>query len=582
MNEPLTPAQAAAAYYQQQLAAQQAATQAPPVAPAPAPLPPPPPPVDNRGYLARGLDYLSSLNQRAGNAVIGAVTHPIETNNRIGQAVLDANNRAGNAVLNYGAPPPPAPPPGPAARLTTAPAASPDGVTAAQPQADPLAPLMRPGGAGAAHAVGYSPSDKNMLGSLNEQGQIEQTEAAKTANAVQSIADTFKGQNDALAAQSQEGLGRYQQEVQDNATRRQQLNTDAQNSQERIQGKIADLEAQGIDPNKYFHDQSTGQRLLGALAVGLGTFGAHALGPNGHDSVNTALDIMNGAISREVDAQKTNLQKSLSVLSTRMNLNGQNFDQQRAMLEAERDSIQRAYTIASNETAKRAAAFKDNADVQTKAASIVAGLNGAAREKIGAINGQIYGIQKAGERVVGGNGAAFDPKRVAKETEDYIRDEANRGNPISVADARAHVMDVDYGLKAGGATNATAKPGTGANKPLSPRLARRMAELDAQDQNAEELDKILDKGTSASPSDRARASALGETLRNAGHKSIPENPLEFFSSTTARRAGLGEVRKDIQREKSALQQYGSGAGGGGASAGDGQPDIEGVKEEGEE
>src|SRR4029077_19399702 len=69
------------------------------------------------------------------------------------------------------------------------------------PTTDPLAGILRPGaGAGGAHQVGFSPADKNMLGSLNEQRQIAQQDAARQADAVGKIADTFAQQNQALAA----------------------------------------------------------------------------------------------------------------------------------------------------------------------------------------------------------------------------------------------------------------------------------------------------------------------------------------------------------------------------------------------
>ena len=458
------------------------------------------------------------------------------------------------------------PAPGQKRNLAVAGGASggPTGVTEGQGQAgDPLASILRPqAGAGQAHRVGFSDADKNMLGSLNEQGQIAQTDAARQADAVKKIADTFAGQNDALAADSQKGLLDYQDRQKTLEAHRQQIDADSRAAQGRIEAHMADLQATGVDPNRYFQSQSTGQKILGALAVGFGALGAHALGPNGHDSTNTALDIMNNAIARDVDAQKANLQKSLSVLGSRMNLNAQNWDQQKAMLESERESIQSGYAVAQSEVAKRAAAFKDNAEIQTKALAMQAGLKAAADEKVGQINQQIYGIQKGAERVVGG-GTGNDIAKMIRERAIKIRDDAaGHGKDISPEEAHRQAAIDLYGTDvAPGTARASyaAEPKNGAGKPMSARLARRMAELDAQDQNAQELDKLMASGSSLSMADRNRAAALAETLRNAGHKSVPESPIQTFSNTTAHRAGLDEVRKDIQREKDSLQRYGTGA-----------------------
>lgn len=429
---------------------------------------------------------------------------------------------------------------------------------------DPTAFLLRPGAGVAAHAHGFSPADKNMLGSLNDQAHAAQGDTAELTQRIGDIATGFADQSKALAAQSQQGLLDYQQQQRDLAERRKQLDDDARAERDRIAAKMADLEATGVDPNAYFHNQSTGMNILGALAVGLGAFGSHALGPNGHDSTNTALEIMNGAIARDIDAQKANLQHSVSLLGKQIDLSGQGFDQQKAMLEAERESVQSAYMVAQNEVAKRAAALKDNADVQTNATKLIGGLKAAADERVGALNEKIYAIQKGAEKVVGGAASGDIAKRIVARSEKIRDDAAAHGKDITSEEAHRQAVLDELGVDVAPGTERAsyaAPPKAGAGN-LSPRLARRAAELDALDQNATELQRLLANGSSLSIPDRRRAAALAETLRNAGHKSVPENPLQLIDNTSGRAAGLDEVRKDIRREKTALMQYGGGGGGG--------------------
>lgn len=585
MTQPLTAAQQAAALYQQQMGAWQPppdvgdAGSAQAVAasrgPAPAAAAPPAPIFDPSAINAL---YQAGKISREQYAAMGGQLAP-NAQTPIAAPVAQQVAVAPSAI--------PQPDAGPKKKpnLVVAgqggAAAGAPGVANAQPEGQSTAAsslkdvLSLPSGEGL-HRVGFSPADKNMLGSLNEQGQVEQTDAAKSANAVQQIATTFAGQNDALAAQSQQGLADYQKAQNDNAIRRKQIDDDAVAAQRRIEGKMADLEASGVDPNRYFQNQSTGQNILGALAIGLGSFASHALGPNGHDSTNTALDIINGAIARDVDAQKANLQKSLSVMSSRMNLNAQGFDQQKSLLEAERESIQSGYAVALNEVAKRQALFKDSADVQTSAAKITAGLQAAANDKVGQLNQQIYGLQKGSERVVGGTDTVLARLNRAVA----IKERLDKLDPNSVdaqkAGAEVEKIKADAVKSTAEAAKASLPNG---GKPMNAHAARRMSELDAQDADAQELDRIVSSGSTLSPSDRAKATAIAENLRNGGHKSVPEHPLDL-GNWGARRAGIQAIRQSIQREKASLLAH-AGGGGGGAETDDSNPaDLE--REEGDQ
>lgn len=419
------------------------------------------------------------------------------------------------------------------------------GATESQgPAQDPLAAILRPQGAGGAHRVGYSPADKDYIGALGSQAQAEQANAAEMAGHIGRIADSFAQQNDALAAESKQGVLDYQEQLRQNAARRAQIDADAKTAQDKINAKIADLEATGVDPNHYFQSQSTGQRILGALAIGLGGFASHGLGPNGHESTNTALEIMNNAISRDIDAQKTNLQKSLSVLGQRMNLNAQGFDQQKALLEAERESIQSAYAVAANETAKRAAQFRDNAEVQTNAAKIINGLQGTAVDKVGQLNQQLYGIEKNAERVVGGSGSGDLQKYVRERTPKLIDEAAANGKTLTAADAHRMAVQEYAGVDVnpGAATPDITRPQKG-NKGPTGKAAEQADALSTAINKVDQLIEMRQKaGLFRGGEQGATADAISLGVRTLVDKGlggrmspellhqfstlVPEHPLE--------------------------------------------------------
>ena len=70
-----------------------------------------------------------------------------------------------------------------------------------------------------------------------------------------------------------------------------------------------------IDPNRAF--SSTGARVASAIAIALGAF---AQGASRGKIPNTAFEIIEGAIKRDIDVQKTEMQKSRDVLLNRNNI----------------------------------------------------------------------------------------------------------------------------------------------------------------------------------------------------------------------------------------------------------------------
>lgn len=69
-----------------------------------------------------------------------------------------------------------------------------------------------------------------------------------------------------------------------------------------------------IDPNHYLGSMDTGNRILAAISIALGGIGGGVSGRGG----NVALDVINKAIDRDVEAQKADLNKKQNLLSVNL------------------------------------------------------------------------------------------------------------------------------------------------------------------------------------------------------------------------------------------------------------------------
>jgi hypothetical protein len=117
-------------------------------------------------------------------------------------------------------------------------------------------------------------------------GQAEAAAASAQAAALQSQADSLKAANDATAmrdAQRKEAGDKLMADI--------QSTTDAYKSAK-------------VDPNHYFGTMSTGSKFATSLGILMGGIGG---GMNGTNH-NLALDVVNKAIDRDLEAQKFNIQ----------------------------------------------------------------------------------------------------------------------------------------------------------------------------------------------------------------------------------------------------------------------------------
>ncbi len=165
----------------------------------------------------------------------------------------------------------------------------PQGEPAPQPQADPnKIPGVQYGDLSDPMSL-YNAGYSNTM-----QGMTDQYKVAQKAGAEQAAA--WQGYND--------GVDRIKQQ-------RQAQMDDQYNKRQVLTNEIANYK---IDPNQYFNNMSTGNKILAAISMIAGGL-AGGLNKTGK---NPALEVINDAIKRDMESQKTELDKKRSLLNANL------------------------------------------------------------------------------------------------------------------------------------------------------------------------------------------------------------------------------------------------------------------------
>ena len=481
--------------------------------------PPPQAPIQQPGYI---LD-------EQGKPINPATGMPVQVN---GPVVAPAVASPGNVPYAGGMAPQGAAP------QPTGQATSPG----AQPQADPYASAMLPGrGGGATRAAGVSPADKQWVAQQAELAQGGSEEANRQLEQQQALSQQAQDASAAALTESKTAQAKFEAEQAENKKARALLTSKAQDKQTSLDAELAQMQAQGVDPNRYWMNQSTPQKIGAAVAVALGAFGSHALGPRGSESQNQALGIINQAIGQDIDAQKTNLQARLSIMGKRLDVNAEGFNRDQAMLNAERESTQSAYTVAANSIKEQASMFAGNQEAQKQLMQLHAATIATRDAKVEKFNDMEHEANKLGERQVAIGGAAADTPQAKqfRETVLKLQEQATAAgkNPTG-AELRAKAADV-LGLPApeGVSPADVSKPGVAGG---GGRVARVRAELAG---NNAALDIIKKHATAGflGPSAQGDVDAAVDQLNRNGINIPTGLTARWTGKTAAQRAGAANI-----------------------------------------
>lgn len=112
-------------------------------------------------------------------------------------------------------------------------------------------------------------------------------------------------QRAAIQAEAREqALGEYNKMISEQTEREQRISGQLEEKLAAHSQAVADYMNTKVDPNNYWANASTGAKIMAALGVVLGAMGSKATGGR-----NVALDIINNAIDRDMEAQKIQLDK---------------------------------------------------------------------------------------------------------------------------------------------------------------------------------------------------------------------------------------------------------------------------------
>lgn len=137
---------------------------------------------------------------------------------------------------------------------------------------------------------------------------------AALAESIKTQADAQIAQNNVMAGEQQIIADAQEFYAKENADRQQRVMDNAQKRLVDVDTKIAELSDAKIDPNRVWGSMETGNKMSAVASLFLGAFGAGATGAQ-----NAAMDVLNKAIDRDIDAQKANLQTKKDVISSQRN-----------------------------------------------------------------------------------------------------------------------------------------------------------------------------------------------------------------------------------------------------------------------
>jgi hypothetical protein len=500
--------------YQQKMAATAA------LGPAPAPTPPPPaaqlsPAQQLQDDYAHG--HISFQQYHAAAANPGSYANP----------------NAGKPPMVIGGSSAPAPTPAAAAsQAQAAPSGPVQGVFAQPPAGAAQANPFQFAGGGAGGAGGVVPAHAVSTVSPETRALFGEADAAKMDAANQGEqAETSAAENEAASALGmRDALAGQQKAMEDAEAKRTKAYDDQWADYQKLRREAASGKIERPDIP-----------MMGHIAMALGAWGA-ALG----HTENFALQSINKRIDDNVADQRAALESKRE--SAKGALEG--LGQMRARFGDDRiaEAAERARQL------EQAKATGDVMVAQAKSPMLAAKWAGI-RANIDAEQAtQHAALEKwqPAQALAGGN------KLQALAQKLYEKNYGHPGNTVEAAQQEAAKL---LGMGQGGEAPVISGAPKGAGGAMSPRLARRMADLEDADKAAARLQAHLAKpGGSLSPAEREQAKADANVLRRAGYQNVPEDPLTVFSMSGARSSGVGEVRKSIATEKASLQRYGTGGG----------------------
>jgi len=202
-----------------------------------------------------------------------------------------------------------------------------------------------------------------------------------------------KGEADAIGAQGKEEAQALDSAQTSMAIEQANYQKKLGEYQTQRDGLEKDIRDGKLDPNRYMDSLSTGSRMLAGISIILGGLGGGLTGKGG----NTGLDVINRAIDRDIDAQKTNSDKT-------QNLYRMNLEKTRDLNAATMQTQTQMLSIAKVRIEQAAAKYKDPM-AQSRAQQMLGGIT----EKQSALETQLAQLYAQNYMVNGASGGQGVP-----------------------------------------------------------------------------------------------------------------------------------------------------------------------------
>lgn len=275
-------------------------------------------------------------------------------------------------------------------------------------------------------SFGVMQSDQNQGGMQkvsDTSGQIAPALTLDGKNDIYGIGDSIKAVQDSVRQQN-EAAAQVQTAAKDYNTKMGNLQNDYNHKLAAIDKENADLTDavtnQKIDPNRIWSNVSTGGKVGAAIGILLSGIGSGLTGQK-----NMAMEVINDAINRDIDAQKTELGKKHTLLSINMQKYGR-LDQATMATSAQLNSMLQGQIAA-------AAAKSQNAQTKQNAALAISQL----KQQQMSMNMQLAQWQM-GQRLAGGTPGAVNLEALPKDMRERV---------VTLPDGSMHLAKTSKGAE---------------------------------------------------------------------------------------------------------------------------------------
>jgi hypothetical protein len=375
-----------------------------------------------------------------------------------------------------------------------------------------------PGAPGLLHTPAEKPktATEEWLATLQQQQRDIATRGVLLNDAVKQKADAEAAKSMALQASTFQAVADAKDRMAQEASARAQAQKDADAADAQSKARVAEVANRKIDPNRFWHNMSFPQQVLGVLGMALGAFGAART-----HSPNFAFQMLQSAVDRDVAAQRDDIQNSKDANAELDKMAHAKYG--RSMDQAQFDAHQRldAYNYALQQSQAQAGSY-DSDISQANAQILQQQLQGKVDEEKATIAQQIYGVQRQQE-VAKANAAAapyFAAQKAAKERQEQynklVSEGMERGLSLDAASAVALTRMGVVGGKTAAVAGGISYPGMpkegGAGNKGQQEVQDARAEIQ---QNIDELRKLADESGRMglwSADAKARANAIRATI----------------------------------------------------------------------